>query len=86
MNTKHQNTLKTVLSIPTPKNVLWSDVEALFIAIGCKVVEGRGSRVRFLHVEKGIWATFHRPHPAKEAKSYQVKAAKNFLELLEIQP
>lgn len=46
----------------------WSRIEALLISVGCEVIEGRGSRVRFvfgMHV-----GTFHRPHPAKEAKPY----------------
>jgi hypothetical protein len=40
--------------------------------------EGRGSRVRFtLH---GVFAGFHRPHPNKEAKKYQVDDFREYLE------
>ncbi len=35
------------------------------------------SRVRFAC--NGIIASFHRPHPAKEAKRYQVRDARDFL-------
>ncbi|MDX8399363.1 MAG: type II toxin-antitoxin system HicA family toxin [Gallionellaceae bacterium] len=52
-------------------------VESLFLALGCTVIEGNGSRVRF--ELNDVVATFHRPHPAKEAKPYQVKDAKLFL-------
>jgi hypothetical protein len=30
--------------------------------------------------------TFHRPHPGKEAKQYQVRAARRFLERLGVRP
>jgi hypothetical protein len=31
-------------------------------------------------------ATFHRPHPANEAKPYQVEDARNFLDLIGVKP
>jgi len=34
----------------------------------------------------GHIAIFHRPHPEKEAKRYQVRAARDFLELIGIRP
>ncbi|MEX1198780.1 MAG: type II toxin-antitoxin system HicA family toxin [Pseudohongiellaceae bacterium] len=53
-------------------------------APGARTIEGRGSRVRFeLH---GVIATFHRPHPEKEAKPYQVRHAREFLERTGIHP
>lgn len=48
------------------------------------LVEGSGSRVRF--ELNGVVATFHRPHPAKEAKPYQVRDARRFLEQAGIKP
>lgn len=59
-------------------------MEALFVAIGCEVIEGRGSRVGFKR--DGLRADFHRPHPGKEAKPYQVRVAREFLKKLEVQP
>jgi hypothetical protein len=54
------------------------------MAAGARLVEGRGSRVRF---EKGGEVeTFHRPHPAKEAKRYQVRAARAFLIRIGVAP
>ena len=51
---------------------------------GAQVIEGRGSRVRF--EKDGEVETFHRPHPAKEAKRYQVRAARAFLERIGVRP
>jgi hypothetical protein len=49
----------------------------VFVALGAQVIEGNGSRVRF--ELNGVVASFHRPHPQKEAKPYQVKDAREFL-------
>jgi hypothetical protein len=56
----------------------------LLVAIGCQVIEGNGSRVRF--EKDGIVATFHRPHPDKEEKPYQVRDARHFIECIGIRP
>ena len=84
MNGKHRKTLQAIFSQPTSGSLEWKRIEGLLIAIGCEVVEGRGSRVRFVfgqHV-----GTFHRPHPAKEAKTYQVVDARDFLILIGVKP
>lgn len=80
MNSKHEKTLKAVFRNPVSGTIEWSAIEALLIAVGCDVIEGSGSRVRF--VKNGRVATFHRPHPAKEAKRYQVRDARDYLTLL----
>jgi len=59
-------------------------IESLFVALGAQTIEGNGSRVSF--ELNGIIATFHRPHPAKEAKPYQVKDARAFLENAGVKP
>ena len=77
MNTKHRNTLILIFSHPVPRNLAWSTIEGLLVAAGAKTVEGRGSRVRF--ELNGVVATFHRPHPDKEALPYHVRDARTFL-------
>ena len=84
MNSKQKRVLTAVFSDPVSGTLAWSDIEALLIAVGAEVVEGSGSRVRFVcgaEVE-----TFHRPHPEKEAKRYQVRAARAFLERIGVRP
>ncbi|MDO9010422.1 MAG: type II toxin-antitoxin system HicA family toxin [Gallionella sp.] len=77
MNSTHRKTLEAIFSTPTPRNLEWVRMESLFVALGGVVIEGNGSRVRF--ELGGVIGTFHRPHPAKEAKPYQVRDAKLFL-------
>ena len=84
MNNRHRKTLATVFSEPVPATVAWADIEALLVAAGARVIEGRGSRVRF--EKDGEVETFHRPHPAKEAKRYQVRAARAYLERIGVHP
>lgn len=77
MNSKHKKTLEAIFSLPVPGNLEWRKIEALFMALNAKIIEGDGSRISFIiNNEKG---DFHRPHPTKEAKRYQVKNAKAFL-------
>ncbi|MBZ0126419.1 MAG: type II toxin-antitoxin system HicA family toxin [Rhodocyclaceae bacterium] len=84
MNAKHRKTLEAIFAKPTTASLEWARIEALLKAVGCQVIEGRGSRVRFAYGERV--ASFHRPHPAKEAKPYQVEDARAFLELIGVKP
>ena len=69
---------------PVSGTIGWADIEALLIAAGAEVIEGSGSRVRFMKDDEV--EIFHRPHPAKEAKRYQVKAARDFLTRIGVTP
>jgi HicA toxin of bacterial toxin-antitoxin, len=84
VNSKHRRTLEAVWADPVNGNVEWARIEALLIALGCRVVEGQGSSVTIEW--QGRRATFHRPHPGKEALRYRVKAAREFLEYMRIKP
>jgi hypothetical protein len=84
MNSKHRKTLAAVFAKPTSGTVEWARIESLLVAAGCRIIEGRGSRVRFEH--EGRITTFHRPHPGKEAKPYQVEEVRTFLEMLGVKP
>ena len=84
INSTNRKTLAAVFSEPVLRNLEWRKIEALFLAIGCELIEGRGSRVGFK--KDDLRADFHRPHPGKEAKPYQIRAARAFLEQLEVKP
>jgi len=84
MKAKYAKTLQAVFAKPATGTLEWARIEALLIALGCRVIEGRGSRVRF--ELNGRIATFHRPHPAKEAKPYQVEQARDFLTAIGVNP
>lgn len=77
MNNKHRKTLKAIFSKPVPSSISWHDVEKLFIALGCKIAEGRGSRIRV--IKGDIFAVFHRPHPKKETDKGAVVSVRDYL-------
>ena len=77
MKAKHRNIRAAIFADPVNGNMKWSEIEALLLALGCRVVEGAGSSVTF--ERDGIRAYFHRPHPDKEALRYRVKDARDFL-------
>ncbi len=84
MNNRHRKTLAAVFTDPVSGTIAWASVEALLLAAGARLVEGRGSRVRF--EKDGEVATFHRPHPEREAKRYQIRDARDFLERIGVRP
>ena len=84
MNNKQHKTLTAVFKYPALGLIEWKAIESLLVATGAKIIEGRGSRVRFVY--GNVVAVFHRPHPEKNAKPYQVKDARNFLEAIGVKP
>lgn len=84
MNSRQAKTLRAVFTDPVSGTIAWAAIESLLVAIGCERVEGDCSRVRF--VKDAMIESFHRPHPAKEAKRYQVRAARAYLTRLGVMP
>jgi hypothetical protein len=42
MNSWQRKTREAIFSKPIPKTLLWNDIELLFKALGCAVIEGEG--------------------------------------------
>lgn len=73
----HDRTLAAIFAEPTPSNIRWKDIESLFASLGATIAEAEGSRVRVRL--GGLRATFHRPHPGKEASRPTVRQARDML-------
>ena len=84
MNSRQTQTLAALFADPVSGTIEWAAVESLLVAVGARVVEGNGSRVRFEKL--GVIANFHRRHPAREAKRYQVRDAREFLTKIGVRP
>ncbi|OCW56628.1 type II toxin-antitoxin system HicA family toxin [Hoeflea olei] len=84
MNSKQRRMLEAIFADPVSGTIAWADIENLLVAVGATVIEGNGSWVRF--AKDQVVASFHRPHPAKEAKRYQVRDARAFLEQIGAKP
>lgn len=74
---RHRRTFEAIFADPVRANIAWSDVEAMFIAAGATISQGRGSRVRVSL--GGIDAVFHRPHPRRETDRGAVRSVRRFL-------
>ncbi len=46
MNSKHLKTYYHIYRDPVQSDIEWTDIEALFKALGAEITEGNGSRVR----------------------------------------
>jgi len=77
MNSKQSKTLKNIFSQPTKSNINWEDIEKFMLSIGANIKEGNGSADVFILKNKVF--PFHRPHPQKEAKKYQIQNLRKFL-------
>ncbi len=84
MNRKNQKTLGSIWETPVRVDIKWTAVENLVEALSDNVREGNSSRVRF--ELNGVRGNFHQPHPGNEAKRYQVKDLKEFLETSGAEP
>ena len=84
MNAKHRKTLQAIFAKPTSASILFSQIEALVVALGGSVTEREGSRVKICLL--GEHWHCHRPHPGKEAKRYQVEEARELLERVGVKP
>ena len=84
MNSKQRKTLAAIFGVLVPAGLAWVDIEGLLKAAGCQVLEGPDSAVSFRYGDEVEF--FHRPHPAKEAKRYQVRAARAFLIRIGVKP
>ncbi len=77
MNKKQRQTLRKIFEKPERSDILWNNIEMLFISIGAEISEGRGSRVRVAFND--VRAVFHRPHPERVTNKGTVKSVRRFL-------
>ena len=84
MKRKHQKTLNQIYTRPTSGNIPWTDIEALFKALGAEVLERAGSRVAV--VLFGEVRVFHRPHPSPNTDKGAIASIHKWLELYEVKP
>jgi hypothetical protein len=84
MNSKQKKTLEAIFTDPVSASIKWASIETLLVGVGCKVIEGSGSRVKF--EKDGVIASFHRPHPEPDAHRYQVRDVREYLTKLGVKP
>ena len=71
-------TLNALFASPTPANIAWKDIEALFTGLGAEVSEREGSRVAVVLFDEV--RVFHRPHPSPHTDKGAVASVRKWLE------
>jgi len=61
MNSTNRKTLAAIFSEPVPRNLEWRKIEALFLAAGKELIEGRDSRVGFKKTIYALTSTARTP-------------------------
>ena len=81
---KHRKTYDAIFATPVRANISWNDAASLLVAAGCTSRGLTGSIFEFkLGEEKLI---IHRPHPGNELSKGRVRAVRDFLVLLRMNP
>ncbi|MGL4612343.1 MAG: type II toxin-antitoxin system HicA family toxin [Shewanella sp.] len=78
MNKKNLRTLTAIFARPVSGSIKWSDIEALFVALGADIEERESSRIGV--VLFGEVQVFHRPPPQKETDKGAVVSVKKWLD------
>lgn len=77
MKAKYKKTLELIFSRPTSANISWTDIEALFNALGADISAREGSRVLVrLFNERRV---FHRPHPSPHTDKGAIESIRKWL-------
>lgn len=76
---KHEKLLKKINEKPTRSDITFNEVGSLLLHKGFEKFEGSGSRVKFVHKEKGLLVSLHKPHPGNELKKYAVEQLQEIL-------
>ena len=84
MSSRHLRTLAAVFEDPVRANILWSDIESMFVYLGARLNEGSGSRVRVTLNKRR--AVYHRPHPQKETPLRTIRSLRKFLTKAGVKP
>jgi hypothetical protein len=84
MNSRNRKILEAIFEEPIRADITWDDVESLVKALGGRVKEGRGSRVRLNFGD--VSATFHAPHGSDKTDKGALKSVRRFLEAAGVKP
>lgn len=84
MRRKQKRTLGLIFTRPTPGNIHWDDVLALFRELGAEVSEREGLRVGVRLF--GDRRVFHRPHPSPHTHKGAVESIRKWFEANGVTP
>jgi len=80
----HYETLTRIYARPVSRSIRWTEIEALFRALGATISEREGSRIGV--VLFGEVRVFHRPHPSPDTDKGAVASIRKWLDIHGIRP
>lgn len=85
MNSKQRKTLEKIWEHPPRQDINWKSILSLIQGVGGKVVQGSGSRVKF--IVNGVRGYFHAPHKnGANMDKGAIADLKKFLENANVRP
>lgn len=76
---KKEKLMKKFLTVPVRNDLTFNELMTLLEALGFKMVEGNGSRVKFFHNEKKLIVSTHKPHPKPDLFEEFIKDVQQIL-------
>lgn len=62
-----------------PKDFTWQELTSLLTGLGFELLNGAGSRCKFVHTQRKIVISLHKPHPGNIVKSYVIEQVIQYL-------
>ena len=84
LSARHRKTLASIFERPARGDIPWRDVEAMFVALGGTVTNGKGS-IRRVKLHE-VHAVFHEPHPERVTDKGAIKSLRDFLLTAGVRP
>lgn len=84
MKGRHAKTLEAVFRRPVSGTIKWSEIEALFVALGADLEQREGSRIAIVWNDQVH--VFHRPHPSPDTDKGAVVSVKRLLDASGVRP
>ena len=78
---KKEKLLQRFLTVPVRNDLTFNELNSLLLSLGFEMKEGKGSRVKFLHKEKKLIVSTHKPHPNPELCEDFVKDVQQILKI-----
>lgn len=70
---KQEKALERLCREPTVADFTWDELVSLIESLGFELINGKGSRKKFRHLETNLTINLHRPHPSSIVKKYALR-------------
>jgi hypothetical protein len=86
LSKKHRRTLQAIFAHPVPANLRWREIAAMLAAIGVRIEQREGSRVKLTHPDGGLPLIHHVTHGEASQDKGSIATIRNWLRECGTQP